>query len=53
MKKIIIVNSYDDTHSTRRKFTKKNPDKVVTKIKMLPIFESGNGRKAEITYKKR
>ena len=53
VKETIIVNTYDNRFSVKRKFTKKNPTKLVTNVKMFPIFESGLGRKAEVTYRKR
>lgn len=53
MKETIIVNKYDNSASVRKKYTRLNPSKVVTKVKMLPIFASGLGRKAEVSFKKR
>ena len=52
VKKTIIVNSYDNKYSVKTKFKKLNPKKVVTNIKMLPIFKDGVGRKAIISYRK-
>lgn len=52
-KETIIVNKYDNAESVRRKFAKLNPSKTVTRVKMLPVFASGLGRKAEVYFRRR
>lgn len=50
---ILKIGLKDDTFGVRKRFTKNNPNKVVTRVDFLPFKIGRGGQKAKITFRKR